>query len=118
MPRSLGRDGEVQNPTPQAIDGVLEGDQRGWGTVDVVGMEDRLHLGPGEIAVFGGHGGRLQAAQSRGSATFVVVDVGVGVADDLVSPTGLRSKGELISHCPAGNEQGRLHSRQLGHAIL
>ena len=97
---------------------VFHGDQRGARVMAVGGIDVGDHLLqviPSAVAIHQAHG----CPRIAGDATsFVVVNVGELVANDLIARAGVHLDGDLVGHGAGRAKQRRLMSRQFGAALL
>ncbi len=87
-PRALREYGLILHATPAAVVRVLEGNQTGRSAVYVVGMDLGFDQRPGQGPVRTRDRSDLQAAERSRSPGFVALDMGIGVANELLP--GLR----------------------------
>ncbi len=78
--------------------------------------EGDLEVGGGEDAADAGEAAAGNAGQGGGATGFVVVDVGVGVDEDLVAGVCEGAEGELIGHGARGGEEGGFLAEKFGDA--
>ena len=97
-----------------AVVGIFDADDLGGREVLIGRAESGLEVCCGEDSADAGETAAGETGQCSGAACFVVVDVGVGVDEDLVAGVCEGAEGELIGHGARGSEEGGFLAEQFG----
>ena len=106
--------GDGPDGAAAAVVGIFDADDLGGREVLIGRAESGLEVCCGEDSADAGETAAGETGQCSGAACFVVVDVGVGVDEDLVAGVCEGAEGELIGHGARGSEEGGFLAEQFG----
>lgn len=108
--------GDGPDGAAAAVVGIFDADDFRGREVLIGRAESGLEVCCGEDSADAGETAAGEAGECCGAACFVVVDVGVGVDEDLVAGVCEGAEGELIGHGARGGEEGGFLAEQIGDA--
>ena len=101
--------------TAGPVVGVLEADEAGADVVLVPGAEFVAEVCKVNQAAVGIQRAGGHSPVAGDTACLPDVDVGAGVAEQLIAGLGMNADGDLVGHRARGDEEGGLLAEQLGH---
>ena len=109
----------AQGTAITAVVGVFKHQQPAAGKVDIIGAHRRFDVLQVNGAVRSvGHRARVNPADGRRSALFVVKNMGLVPENHLVAPAAVNQLTDQVGHGAAGHQQGRRFARPFGRHFL